>query len=73
YGLYDEKGNYLMMIPKESERVNVVIPKPKNGKVNVTWFNPFTGEYLKQDPKEWSGWLEMVSPWQYEMSILIIK
>ncbi|WP_373494572.1 DUF4038 domain-containing protein [Aquiflexum sp.] len=73
FGLYDGKGNYLMMIPKESERVNVVIPKPKNGKVNVTWFNPFSGEYLKQDPKEWSGWLEMVSPWQYEMSVLIIE
>jgi len=35
YGLYDEKGNYLMMIPKESERVNVIIPKPENGKAKV--------------------------------------
>lgn len=72
FGLYDGKGNFLMMIPKESERVNVIVPKPESGKINVTWFNPFSGEYLNLGQKEWSGWMEMVSPWKYEMSVLII-
>lgn len=72
-GLFDEIGNYLMMIPKESERINVIIPKPEDGKIKVKWFNPFSGEYINHGPKDWSGWMEMISPWQFEMSFIIIE
>ncbi|PSL05632.1 DUF5060 domain-containing protein [Cecembia rubra] len=73
FGLYDEKGNYLMLIPKETERTNVIIPKPESGKIKVSWMNPFTGEFFDMGVREWTGWMEMISPWQYEMSVLIIE
>jgi len=73
FSLYDDKGNYLMLIPKETERTNVIIPKSKSGKVNVTWMNPFSGEYKYQGEMNWNGWMEMISPWQYVMSVLIIE
>jgi hypothetical protein len=73
FGMYDDKGNYLMLIPKETERTNVIIPKPDSGKIKVSWMNPFTGEYQDKGLIDWSGWMEMISPWQYEMSLLIIE
>lgn len=73
FGMYDGKGNYLMLIPKETERTNVIIPKSESGKVNITWMNPFTGEYQDRGEMDWSGWMEVISPWQYEMSVLILS
>jgi len=62
-----------MLIPKETERTNVIIPKPDSGKVKVTWMNPFTGEYQEKGKLDWNGWMEMISPWTYQMSVLIIE
>ncbi|PRY86714.1 DUF5060 domain-containing protein [Mongoliibacter ruber] len=73
YGMYDGKGKYLMLIPKETERTNVIITKPESGKVKITWMNPFTGEYQDNGEMDWSGWMEVISPWQYAMSVLIIE
>lgn len=73
YALSDGNGLYLMMIPKESERVNAVLPKPVSGKLNAIWFNIFTGEYKQVDQKAWTDWIEFISPWQYQDSILIIE
>lgn len=73
FGLYDDTGKYLMLIPKETERTNVIIPRPESGKITVSWMNPFTGELKDKGEMNWSGWMEMISPWQYEMSVLIIE
>lgn len=73
YALSNGEGLYLMLIPKDSERVNAVLPKPASGKMKITWFNIFTGEYRKQGSKNWSGWMELISPWQYQDSVVIIE
>jgi hypothetical protein len=73
FGLFDSKGNYLMLIPKETERTNAILPKPESGKMKITWFNPFSGEYQEKTGINWSGWYELISPWQYEMSIVVIE
>lgn len=73
FALYDDKGTYLMMIPAEAERTPAVVPKPDSGSLQITWFNPFTGEYHDQGKIQWTGWNELVSPWQQEMSIVIIE
>jgi hypothetical protein len=73
FALYNGRGSYLMLVPKESERVAAVLPKPESGKLYVTWFNPFTGEYNAQQKITWTGWNELLSPWQYEMSVLILE
>jgi hypothetical protein len=44
-----------------------------SGKMKITWFNPFSGEYQEKTGINWSGWYELISPWQYEMSIVIIE
>jgi len=73
YAMSNGKGTYLMFIPKDSERVNAVLPKPSTGKVKITWFNIFTGEYQEKGGRDWSGWMELISPWQYTDSVLIIE
>ena len=73
YALSNSEGTYLMLIPKESERVNAVLPKPVSGKLKITWFNIFTGEYQEKGSRDWSGWIELISPWQYQDSVLIIE
>jgi hypothetical protein len=73
YALSNSEGTYLMFIPNESERVNAVLPKPITGKFNITWFNIFTGEYQDKGNRNWSGWMELISPWQYQDSVVIIE
>ncbi|WP_194775362.1 DUF5060 domain-containing protein [Pararhodonellum marinum] len=73
FALHNGKDLYLMMIPSESDRVNIVIPKPESGKLNITWFNPFTGEYQEEGERAWSSWAEVVNPWKNKTGVLIIK
>ncbi|WP_154857242.1 apiosidase-like domain-containing protein [Cyclobacterium xiamenense] len=73
YALSNGEGLYLMFIPKDSERVNAVLPKPASGKMKITWFNIFTGEYREQGIRNWSGWMELISPWQYTDSVVIVE
>lgn len=73
YALSNGEGTYLMFIPKDSERVNAVLPKPVSGKFKITWFNIFTGEYEEKESRNWSNWMELISPWQYKDSVVIIE
>ncbi|WP_158861508.1 DUF5060 domain-containing protein [Lunatibacter salilacus] len=73
YAMSNGEGTYLMFIPKDSERVNAVLPKPVSGKFKITWFNIFTGEYEEKESRNWSNWMELISPWQYQDSVLIVE
>jgi hypothetical protein len=73
YALTNGEGIYLMFIPKDSERVNAVLPQPSSKKMKITWFNIFTGEYLEKEARGWSNWMELISPWQYQDSVVIIE
>jgi len=35
--------------------------------------NIFTGEYREQGIRNWSGWMEGISPWQYTGSVVIVE
>nr|MBI1232402.1 DUF5060 domain-containing protein [Cytophagales bacterium] len=73
YALSNGEGIYLMFIPKDSERVNAVLPQPSSKKMKITWFDIFTGEYLEKEARGWSSWMELISPWQYQDSVVIIE
>lgn len=72
FALTSDNGSYLMMIPSESERVNLVFEKPASGKFRATWFNPFSGEYREAGVVNWTGWNEFVKPWSH-FGILILE
>jgi hypothetical protein len=71
--LTDDNGMYLYLVPASNDQINVVIPKPKTGKLEVEWFNIFTGEYKKLDNADWWNWRGFESPWKGQTSVLILK
>jgi hypothetical protein len=73
YPLTDDNGLYLYLVPASNDQINVVIPKPKTGKLEVEWFNIFTGEYKKSDNADWWNWRGFESPWKGQTSVLILK
>lgn len=73
YPLTDDNGTYLYLVPASNDQINVVIPKPKTGKMEVEWFNIFTGEFKKLENADWWNWRGFESPWRGQTSILILK
>lgn len=73
YPLTNGEDLFLFLIPASSDRIHTVLPKPENGKMKVTWFNPFTGEYKEQGTEAWAGWKEFKSPWVNIYNVLIIE
>jgi hypothetical protein len=73
YPLTNGKDLFLFLIPDASDRIYTVLPKPRSGQMEATWFNPFTGEFMEKGKMPWSGWQEFKSPWQNTYSVLIVK
>ncbi|SEJ64894.1 hypothetical protein SAMN05192553_10747 [Cyclobacterium xiamenense] len=73
YALSNGEGPYRMFIPKDSERLNAFLPKPASGKMKITRFTIFTGEYREQGSRNWSGWMGLISPWQYTDSVVVVE
>lgn len=73
YPLTNGKDLYLFLIPAENYQCNVVLPKGDEGLLEVTWFNPFTGEYNDSGITPWTSWAGFKSPWKNTWSILIIQ
>jgi hypothetical protein len=73
YSLTDDNGTYLYLVPATNDLINVVIPKPNAGKMEVEWFNIFTGEFRKMESADWWNWRGFESPWKGQYSILILK
>jgi hypothetical protein len=73
YSLTNGKDLFLFFIPDESDHINTILPKPENGRIDVTWFNPYTGEFIDKGSIPWSGWQEFNPPWENIACVLIIK
>jgi hypothetical protein len=73
YPLTNGKDLYLFLIPADSYQINSVLPKPESGKMAVTWFYPFTGEFKEEGVMPWSGWKSFQSPWKGSYSVVIVK
>jgi hypothetical protein len=73
YPLTNGKDLHLYLIPGGSDQINAVLPKPASGKLQATWFNPFTGEYRDDKPVDWNNWRGFTSPWAEQYSVLIVK
>jgi hypothetical protein len=73
YPLTDNEGLFLYLVPASNDQVNVIIPKPKTGKMEVEWFNIFTGEFKKQENADWWNWRGFESPWKGQASVLILE
>jgi hypothetical protein len=73
YSLTNGKDLFLFFIPDESDHINTIIPKPESDRLSVTWFNPFTGEFINKGSIPWSGWQEFKPPWENIPGVLIIE
>ncbi len=73
YPLSSGDGLYLYLLPATNFQTNVVIPKPENGQLTATWFNPLTGVYRDAGTSEWRNWKPYRSPWEQVTSVLIIQ
>ena len=73
YPLTNGEDLYLFLIPASSDVINTVLPRPESGQMQVSWFNPFTGEFLEQGLVPWAGWKEFKSPWENIYSVLIVE
>ncbi|MGF1639145.1 MAG: DUF5060 domain-containing protein [Cyclobacteriaceae bacterium] len=71
--LTNGKDLFMYLIPERCEFISTVLPKPENEIMEVTWFNPFTGEYIEKGEQKWSNWEGFASPWAGTMSVLIVK
>jgi hypothetical protein len=73
YCLTNGKDLYLYLVPGVNFQINTVIPKPAGGKMDATWFNPFTGEFRDAGSSDWAIWKGYQSPWRDLFSVLIIR
>jgi len=73
YPLTNGNDLYMYLVPAENYQINVVIPEPPSGQLDVTWFNPFTGEFVEQGTSKWEMWKGFQSPWKNVYSVLILK
>ncbi|MDF1513192.1 MAG: DUF5060 domain-containing protein [Anaerolineae bacterium] len=64
---------YLFLIPKENYAIHLALPATLGEQVMVTWFNPFTGEYVVSGLEQARTWHECISPWVGQMAVLILE
>ncbi len=63
----------LFVIPKENYAIHLSMADSLEGRAKVTWFNPYTGEYVVVGIVEAQPWHEFISPWVGQMAVLIIE
>lgn len=64
---------YLFVIPKENYAIHLGLPDTLGDKVMVTWFDPYTGEYIVAGLVDAQPWHEFISPWEGQMAVLILE
>ena len=64
---------FIYLVPERCENISTVLSEPDGRKMEVTWFNPFTGEYREIGERPWGKWVTFSSPWEKTMSILIVR
>ncbi len=73
YPLTDGKGLYLFLIPDDNLAINTVLPVPESGKMRVTWFNIFTGEFIEEGEKDFHVWYALKSPWKKTWAVAVVE
>jgi hypothetical protein len=71
--LTNGSDTYLFVIPKENYAIHLGLPDSLGKQAMVTWFNPYTGEYVVVGITESQPWHEFISPWVGQMAVLILE
>ncbi|HEV7347567.1 DUF5060 domain-containing protein [Telluribacter sp.] len=71
--LSNGKDLFIYLVPASNYQINAVLPEPPGGKLEVTWFNPFTGEYKETGSTPWSNWKALKSPWKDTYSLVVVR
>lgn len=73
YPLTNGKDLFLFLVPANAYQINSVIPEPESGQMELTWFNPFTGEFKEEGAMAWEQWKTFKTPWKDTYSVAIVK
>ena len=71
--LSNDKDLFVYLVPKEND---VIIPRPPRegySHLQLTWFDPFTGEYIEEEPIEMVQWNRIRIPNPGTMRVMIMK
>ncbi|MEM9480722.1 MAG: DUF5060 domain-containing protein [Verrucomicrobiota bacterium] len=71
--LTNKKDLFIYLVPKEND---LIIPRPpREGfkQMQITWFDPYTGEYQKEAPTEMVQWNRVPVPEPGTMKMMIMK
>lgn len=71
--LSNNKDLFVYLVPKEND---LIIPRPpREGyrRIQLTWFDPFTGEYLEEAPIEMEQWNRIRVPQPGKMRLMIMR
>ncbi len=71
--LSNQKDLFLYLVPKEND---IIIPRPPRdgfNRIQLTWFDPYTGEYLEQEPIEMVQWNRIRVPNPGTMRVMIMR
>ncbi|MFC1760609.1 DUF4038 domain-containing protein [Planctomycetota bacterium] len=68
----EEEGVYLYYVPKENSAFPIR-RLPEAEKMQLTWFNPLTGQYSEQTEIDYRGWVELFPKFDSVDNVLIVK
>jgi len=71
--LSNGEGLYLIYVHKENYATHLTISKEENARLNVSWFNTLTGEFMKPAGQSGGSWEEFIPPWKGVECILIVE
>jgi len=71
--LTNGSDTFLFVIPKDNYAIHLGLPESLGDKAMVTWFNPYTGEYLIAGLTDAQPRHEFISPWVGQMAVLILE
>ena len=71
--LTDNDSILLFLIRRDNYAIHVHLPDQFPEEMNVTWFNPLTGEFLKKGRQKVAGWQEFRSPWEGQFAIVVLE
>ena len=71
--LSNEKDLFVYLVPKEND---LIIPRPPRdgfSRIQLTWFDPFSGQYTEEDPIEMEQWNRIRVPNPGTMRLMIMR
>ena len=72
--LHRNDGTFVYYVPKECDFLGLRLPKESQGKtMQITWFNPFTGDYSAPTQETIPRWPAVKTPQGDGFWILIVE